>query len=345
MRFLSWFPIVFFSFVTVVLAKDSVQLRPYKRDLQLTGFTRAKAELTVAGELGGRCTKLWVDRGDIVPPSRVVAELDSTFVRLDLAKNQIDQQQAIRQLDLEKKTLSRYTNLLKSNSAAEATFDEASLRADILALSLKSLQNEEIRLKERLERHLLRGPPGWQVIERFIEEGSFIHQGEPVMRLGDFRQLLVPFSLSYQELQLLEQMDSIVLDFPELQAKVVGEIFRVSPDFESKSRKIPVELVIDQPPFSNAVKLRGGLRAQLTIVGKEEKGSFVIPLSALVNRYEAHWLVKADGERKKVILVGLLGTDEKAQQAIVAGKELVSGESFLLFPDETERKEQGQPNG
>jgi RND family efflux transporter MFP subunit len=340
MRIISVFLVLFLNLFSPVLAEETVELLPYQRLLTLTSFTRAKAELSVAGEVSGRCTRILVDRGDIVPPSGVVAELDSTFVRLDLEKNSIAQKQARLQLDLEKKTLSRYTTLMQSNSAAQATFDEASLRADLHELTLESLKNEQARLKETLDRHTLYGPPGWQVVDRFIEEGAFVHQGEPVLRLGDFRQLLMHFMLSYEELELLQKMTSISLQFPELSITAPGQIYRVSPDFDAKSRKIPVELILSPPATFSAASLRGGLRANLTIAGREERGSFVIPSSALISRYEAHWLVKADGQRKKVIV---LGTNEDGQQAIVTGNELIPGETFLAFPESSSRKEHVQP--
>lgn len=332
---------VFFLYLfSPVSAEETVQLRPYHRQLSLTGFTRAKAELSVAGEVSGRCTRILVDRGDIVPPSGVVAELDSTFVSLDLEKNKIAQQQARQQLELEQKTLSRYTTLMQSNSAAQATYDETSLRAALYELTLKSLKNEQVRLKETLDRHTLYGPPGWRVIDRFIEVGTFVHQGEPVLRLGDFRQLLVRFMLSYEELELLQKMTSIIFQFPELKATAEAQIYRVSPDFDAKSRKIPIDLIVSPPATFSASSLRGGLRTILTIVGKKEIGSFVIPISALVSRYEAHWLVKADGRRKKVIL---LGKNDDGSQAIIAGKELAAGETFLASPESSPVKEHDQP--
>jgi RND family efflux transporter MFP subunit len=335
---------VLFPLCAIAVAEETVQLRPYQRSLELTGFTRAKAEVAIAGEVSGRCRRIHVDLGDTVPASGVVAELDSTLVRLDLEKNNIAQEQARRQLLLEKKTLDRYTTLMENQSAAQATFDEASLRADILELTLRDLVNEEARQKEMLDRHTLRGLPGWQVIERFVEEGAFVHQGEAVMRLGDFRQLLVGFMLSYEELDLLRKMETIIFRFPELGVTAEARIHRVSPGFDAKSRKIPVDLIVSPETFSAAVESRGGLRANLTIVGKEEIGSFVVPMSALVSRYEAHWLIKADGRRKKVILLGTDGHGREAE-AIITGKDLAAGESFLLLPADTATPEQHQPRG
>ncbi len=322
---------IFLIFLSSALsAEETVQLLPYKRQLLLNSLTRPIKELTIAGEVSGRCIEVLVDLGDTVTSTGVVAELDRTFVKLDLEKNEIAQQKASRQLELEKKTLSRYTTLIKSNSAAQATFDEATLRADIHKLTLDSLKNEEIRLGEVLKRHSLKGPSGWEVVERLVEPGEFVRQGEPVLRLGNFKKLLVSFMLTYEELGLLRQMDRITLYLEEIGQEVEGKIHQVAPDFDEKSRKIPVDLIIARKSPSLDAGLRGGLRVQLTIDGKEEADTFVIPFSALTSRYEANWLVTADGQRKKVILLGKSGD---GQDAIVAGSNLIAGQSFLAFPD------------
>jgi len=87
------------------------------------------------------------------------------------------------------------------------------------------------------------GLPAWRVVERFVEEGAFVHQGEAVMRLGDFRQLLVSFMLSYEELDFLRKMEEITFRFPELEVTAEARIHRISPGFDAKSRKIPVDLI------------------------------------------------------------------------------------------------------
>ena len=59
-------------------------------------------------------------------------------------------------------------------------------------------------------------------------------------------------------------------------------------------------------------------------------GSFLVPHSALINRYEASWLVAPDGKRIQVISVG---HSEDDQFSIVSGSELRAGQQVQLSPD------------
>lgn len=305
---------------------ETFELLPFQRQLSFTGLTRPQKELVISSEVSGRCEKVHLEQGDVVAPAGLVAEMDSTFVELDLQKNRIAQERARSQLELEKKTLSRYTTLVEKNSAALATYDDAQLRAEINLLALKNLKNEELRLQEQFRRHRLYGPPGWKVMERYVESGEFVQQGQHVLRLGNFDQLLVSFSLTFEELMLLQNKEKVMLFVPSLGMDVRGSIYRVSPGFNEKTRKIPVDILMDCKEGS---LLRGGVHTELKLDGKKEEGSFLVPFSALISRYDTHWLMTREGGLKNVIL---LGKSSNGQYAVVAVDGLEAGASFLLTP-------------
>lgn len=313
----------------VVIAQEMVALQPHARELLFTGFTRPVVKMTLAAEVSGKCRKMHVDKGDIVPEDGVVTEIDDTFVSLELAKNRIERQKTQRQLELEEKNLKRLTNLIQNNSTAQAIYDEALQNSQVLNLTLQGLQTERKRLEELLARHTLRAPEGWRVIERFIEPGEYVRQGEPILELGDFTTLVIPFMLTYAELELLRDMDKIVLFIPDLDMTRETEIFRVSPFFDEQKKKIEVELRTLKPSLGNSNDDRGGLRAQLKIFGKVENSTYQIPFSALINRYEARWVVGEDGTRHQVIL---LGKNPRGDRAIITGTTLVPGERIQASP-------------
>lgn len=329
----------FFYLVVIIIcssapisAQELVELRSYSRQLLFTGFTRPVTEMILSGEVSGKSTDILYDVGDIVSTAEV-AKIDDTFIRLDLEQNAIAQKKTLRQLQLEEKTLARFTNLMQSNSTAQADFDEAAFNADNLRLNLQSLKAEESRLLEMLQRHTLHAPVGWRIIQRFIEPGEYIRQGEPVLKLGDFSRLTVPFLLTYEELVLLQDMENIVVQLPDINSAVGAEIYRISPDFNEQTNKIKVELITQKSPAAIDERWRGGLRAELRITGKKEFATFLVPFKALISRYEANWLISRDGTPKRVIL---LGKSEKGDDAIVTGKDLSTGDSVLAAPDTIE---------
>ncbi len=321
--------LVFFGVCAPAWSTELATLRPYARQISFTGFTRPIQELTVAAEISGTYTAVSVDVGDVVGTGGVVAEIDVTFVRLALQKNKIARQQAELQLVLAKKNLARFQNLINKKSTAQATYDETVLQAELLELTLENLKNEQENLTEQLQRHTLRAPVGWSVIKRHVEPGEYVRQGEPILKLGNFQSLAIPFLFTYEELTLVRGMARLHVFLPDLGRKVEAEIYRVAPDFDEKSRKIGVDLRIRPKEMAANPSLRGGVRAQLTIQGNKEKNSFLIPATALVSRYDAHWLVAPDGTQQKVLLLGIT---EGGKDAIVNSSACMPGDQFMVHP-------------
>ena len=186
MYLIKLFFLSFLMLPAVSFAAETFVLQPFQRQLSFAGFTRPKSELLISSEVSGRCENVLVDIGESVAAGGVVVTLDKTFVLLDLQKNRIAQEQVERQLELDKKTVARYSSLIKNKSTAQATYDEAMFQADSHAIKLKSLQNEEVRFRELLKRHTLAAPSGWKVIERFVEPGEFVRPGNPCCDWGIF---------------------------------------------------------------------------------------------------------------------------------------------------------------
>lgn len=316
-----------------LFASELFELQPYLRTITLTGFTYPRKEMTVTSEVSGRCLEIFGDIGDQVSANGELAKIDTTFIQLDIEANAIAQEQTRRQLEQEEKSLTRYTTLLSQKSTPQARLDEVNLAADLNRLTLKKLKNEAIRLKEKYTRHTLTAPQGWQIIERYTEPGEYIQAGKPVARLGDFQKLLVPLAVTYKELQAIGSQQPLALYLPDIDKHVAGAIYRSSPVFDATTRKIHIDLIINTALSGHSAPLRGGMRIELQFRSPEETRSFIAPKSALVNRYEATWLVNADGTRLQVIY---LGTTENGTSAIISGETLRTGQYFQAAPERTQ---------
>ncbi len=312
-----------------LLANETFELLPYQHTLTMTGYTRPVREMIVTSEVSGICLDMAVDVGDTVAPSGKISKVDRTFIELDIKANTLAQKLTKRQLQLEKKNYDRYTTLLTKQSTPQATLDEVSLNLDINKLQLQKLKNEEIRLQELYKRHLLTGPPGWLVMARMKEPGEYINKGDPVVTLGDYRKLLIPLALTFNELKVLQQITQIELYLPDIGTSVTGKIFRTAPGFDPSTRKISTELIIAGQPQSPEKNLRGGLRVEVQLVSPKQQNTFLVPVSALLNRYEAYWLVAPNKERQRVLY---LGRSDNENFALISSSTLTSGSLFLKNP-------------
>ncbi len=312
--------------------QEVIELQPYRRSVTITGLTYPVKEMTVTSEVSGRCTAMLAEVGDTLGEDGRLAEIDTTFITLGLTANQIAREQMTRQLAQEEKTLARYTALHQKNSVPQAQLDEIALAADLHRIGLKNLANEERRLKEQLSRHTLTAPVGWRVIERHIEPGEVIQTGTPVARLGDFRQLRIPLAVTYAELQIISTMENLRITLPDTGREAAAIIYRTSPVFDPQTRKIALELAAAAYQPGHDGPLRGGMRAELRFAGGASLSTFLVPRSALISRYEAHWLTRPDGSRFQVLLQGSL---DNGRQAVISAGGLNAGERFLASPDST----------
>lgn len=304
---------------------ETFTVRSADRTASLTGFTRARNAMNLVAEESGRVAEVLADVGDALGSDGRFAELDTTFIRLDLDANRADQERLKSDLDYNRKEMDRYQALVKTDTAPQSTLD-ANVRAHQAALQqLRAKQVEERILLERLKRFSLVGPPGWKVVARDIEPGEWVTKGETVAELGRYDVLLVPFALTSGEYRALKALgDEVVLRLTDLGGTVAARVARVSPGFDPATRKINVDLEITEGGF----EFRGGVRTELDLALPDSGGAVVVPASALVKAYEEYFLMTPEGGRVRVVLLGAAGDGLRR----VSGPDVRPGAVFLLHP-------------
>lgn len=327
--------LLLFLSVPLMLNAREKEVRPEVKDLftaeaamyevTLTGYTRPRHEMDIVGEEAGKCVKVMGDIGDTIGEDGIFAVLDTTFIDINIRQNQVEQKRLKNQTAFWKKEVARYEQLIERNAAARATLDEYRNKLDQVRFQLEALEVEEAHLKERRERFVLRVPPGWKIIERHAEPGEWVAIGQNLGKAGDFRTLLVPFSLSPTEYKWLrEHNDPIPLFLPDEGKngiEVGASVERVSPDFDPQTRKTNVDLVIRE----GVPEKRGGLRTELVMQLPDPSGAVLVPLSALEKRYEEFWLTRPDGERVNVVFLGNGASDT----CRVRSPEVKPGDRFV----------------
>ncbi|WP_319777628.1 efflux RND transporter periplasmic adaptor subunit [Maridesulfovibrio sp.] len=295
------------------------------RVISLTGFTRPRVSMTLVSEESAVCTDVYADVGDIIDHSGRFAELDPTFIKLEIAQLQADLKRLRSDLTYYDKEAKRYTKLVKRNTAAQSELDLHIRNFESAEALLHSTQLKLNVDREHLRRYTLRGPAGWRVIRRYIEPGEWVNMGEKVAELGNFKSLLIPYALTIPELKKVRKAkDSIILKLPDLGIEVPAKLERISPDFDPETRKVEVDFEISKGKF----EFRGGLRTELNIQMPDPGGAVVVPKSALLKAYDDTFLVRPDGVRVKVLVLG----ETEDGKARVSSRAVKAGEEFLLKP-------------
>lgn len=325
---------VFSIAVPSVGADTSPRVQPAKRQTVLTGYTRARAMLTLSPEVSGKVLKVNYEEGDIVEKIPF-AEIDTTFVDLEIesVRHGILKVDALREKNDSrtgylKKEFERFERLYNEDRAPEVRrdaareeYDQARLEQKTLAAEKATLLTRLEELKERRLRHRVMAPEGWVVVAKAVEGGEIVAAGKPLGRAADYRRLVVPLSVTGEELAVIRAMgDSFEVTVADRPGRAT--LNWVNPEFDEQTRKLGIELLID----SAVPEHRGGLKLTLPLLLDAE--GVWIPKAAVVDRYEnPRVMLKKGGEAIPITVLG-----ETDGHLIVAADERLPAGTELATP-------------
>ena len=292
----------------------------------LRGYTRARWRRFLTCEESGRCLEVRAEMGDLVAADGLFAKLDTTFIDLELEANQAASARLGNQMAYWYREVERYRKLSGSKAVSETRVQELELKYDQARLGLVELKVKAAVLKERRRRCDIKAPAGWHLLERKVEPGEWLTMGRIVGLVGDYRALLVPFSLTMAQYEWLKKASAGGPLFLMLPAenneptKVPARLLLISPAFDQKTRKISIELEISE----GLPEMRGGIALVLAIKLPEAGGVVEISAAAVIERYGAFWLVRENGEEVKVVKLGQVGSDYLR----VTGDKVKAGDRF-----------------
>ena len=290
---------------------DDLVVQPASRKITLTGYTRSQTTMTLSSEVAGRVLQINYEDGQVIGELPFL-RIDSTFVDLEISSVQhsLDQLKITRskrrsRVDYLDKEYRRIENLFRRGSSPESRRDTALEDVDQARLDLKAVgveiaiaQTRLKELRERKSRHTIYAPAGWVVVAKQVEKGELVMLNTPVARVADFENLVVPLSVSAQELAAIQQLS------PEFDVVLEGKPARaaihwINPEFDEKTRKLGIELIIR----NHTGPRRGGLIFQLAL--KIAAEGLWIPKKAITSRYEnPRVFLKETGAEIKVLVLG-----------------------------------------
>ncbi len=298
-----WFFIIIWFHLPVFSMNENAGeihvLKPAFLKTVLTGFTRARAEMVLVSEVAARCESVAFDIGDILGEDGRFAQLDATFVTLDLLRNRQEQKRLENRVAFLGRETARFQSLVEKQTISQSAYEDVANRLDQARLELEGLKIDERILEEKRARHNLKGAAGWRVIERHLEPGQWVAAGAEVARLGDYRSLYVPLAVDVSTVKLLREKDKLQVEIPDLGLTVPARLKRVSPGFDPQTRKIAVDLEIQDAP-----DMRGGLRVQLTIDAPGEMDQVLMPDRALEKRFGDLWVTLENGDQVRIRVLG-----------------------------------------
>ncbi|MBF0243376.1 MAG: HlyD family efflux transporter periplasmic adaptor subunit [Desulfamplus sp.] len=309
------------------------------KDVEIRGYTRSIKYRTIASEVSGKIVKVNYEVGDAIK-SAPFAEVDTTFIdfeiqstKIAIAKTDTQLKQIDSRIAYLKKEFIRKEELFKKGRATEVIrdaasqeLDQANLERQAVRQAKESLDVALNQLIERKKRHAIWGQSDWVVTQKMVEVGEIIQAGSALGVIHDFRQLVVPLSLSNDELQAIkrlgENFEALIENEP-----AVASIYYINPDFNEQSRKTDLKLIILDGEKNSKYEHRGGLSFTLPLSVQTE--GLKISADAVENRYENPKVyIKGELEPVSINII-----DRAEEFLIIAEHPKLNQNTILIKPD------------
>ncbi|MBF0230106.1 MAG: HlyD family efflux transporter periplasmic adaptor subunit [Desulfamplus sp.] len=332
----------------VVAGEQEWQVENATKEVEIRGYTRSIKSATISSEVGGRVVKINYEIGDTIKAAQKLesnnnfapfAEIDTTFVDFEIQSTkiailkiktqlkQINSRIAYLRKEFRRKeelfTKGRATEVIRD--AASQELEQAILERETVKQAEESLDVSLDQLIEKKKRHTIWGNAGWIVTAKKVEAGEMIQAGIPLGVIHDFRQLVVPLSLSNEELEAIKDLGK---NFKATLANqtVTASIYYINPDFNEQSRKTEIKLLIDNNGSGSNFEHRGGLSFILPLSVKTE--GLKIPAQAVQNRYENPKVyVKGKAEPLSINIL-----DKAGEYLIIAQQPELLPNTILIEP-------------
>ena len=292
-------------------AEEALRVEQARKEVVLTGYSRAQSTVTVSSEVSGKILKVNYEVGQTVNKTPF-AVIDPTFIEFQLASTrhslrslEIDFQRSKSRIDYLEKEFTRIDKLFRGQSTAETQRDKAAedlaqarLESESIQVRIAEMKTSLAELTERRRRHRVSAPDGWIVTDKYVESGEIVATGTAVGRVADYRELIIPLSVSSRELSAIRRLPEPFAAYLE-NKPVDTAINWINPEFDEKTRKLNIELIVR----NYGDKKRGGLVYRLPL--QIETEGLRVPKAAVITRYENPRVrIRSTGKEVRVMILG-----------------------------------------
>lgn len=298
----------------------TVQRGPITASISAASTIEAERQVTVNAESTGRIIKLNVEEGDKVKEGQLLARIkyEAQSSGLDRAETSFERAE-------------------KDYENVKALYERRVASKDELDAARVAYENARIDVRDR-ERDVRNtrvvAPFAGTVTERFVSQGSFIANGQPILSVTDFDTLVARVYVPEKEL------DRIKVGQP---ARVVGKaakgrlgtgtIRRIAPVVDPTTGT--VKLTVGLPPelAGGETGFLPGMYAEVTLTTERREDALLVPKQAVVHDDEDIFVFVVEGDRARRTRVKP-GSSDAVKTEILEGLDVgmeivIAGQSEL----------------
>jgi membrane fusion protein (multidrug efflux system) len=299
----------------------AARLAPAIDEANAVGTLRADESIVIRPEIAGRIAEFRFEEGQGVRKGVLLATLDASEVRAQLAS-------AAAQAQLDAQRLERAEDLRKKNFISQQALEEA------LSNRARSQANQR-EIEAKLAKTEIRAPFAGVAGLRQVSQGAYVAAGTDIARLEKIDQLKLDFRVPEAYLARLKPAQQVKVQVDAYPDEAFGgAIYAIEPAIDEATRTVVVRARV----ANSDLKLRPGMfgRVQLQLAVREK--AVWIPEQAIVPRGQDVFVFRVANGKAELVKVQT-GTRRVGEVEIRSG--IAAGE--LVVTEGTQRIGPGSP--
>ena len=249
----------------------TVAPRNLVQSVTLPGRVTPYRTIGLAAEIGGVLTEVAVEKGDTIEKGQVLLRIDERSWAAQHRQAEVEQRDAARDLE-------RWTRMQAEGAVSQSEFDAVIRRKEMadIALDLATIQLDKARLQS---------PVNGVVEDRLVEPGSFVNEGQAVLRILELDPRKVVFHVPERDVAMLAKDQLLTIRAPALHhVSFEGKVTFIGRETAPPAFSYPVELLVEDAPES----IRPGMIVDVVLDRAVLEDAIAIPLPAVIPRRGEH---------------------------------------------------------
>jgi len=249
-----------------------------------TGAVQAVITVQVGSQVSGTIAALYADFNDRVKKGQILAQLDPTFLKAQVAQSEANLEKSIASADLAKKQAEQSESLYVKSMISESDRDAAVTAYELAKADVKSSQADLDRVKTNLEYATITSPVDGVVISRNVDVGQTVAaslQAPTLFTIAqDLTKMQVDASIDEADIGQIKNGEQVLFTvdaYPDLSFKGTVNQVRLNPTVVQNV--VSYDVIIDVP--NPDLLLMPGMTANVTVLVDESLGVLKVPAGAL----------------------------------------------------------------
>ena len=254
---------------SIVVTKFPVIVAEVKKEnlnlsFSVNGAFEPVRELSFVSETQGRVVNVLVENGDYVQEGQLIAQLDDELINNELTLAEANYEKTLSELN-------RFEELAKGNAVTAQQLEDITIANKTAKANLTSA-------KKQLKNSQIKAPVPGTINKRYIEKGSYLMPGTPIVQIVNISQLKIIANVSETEVLQITKGQEVVVYADLFQGeKYTGKVKSVSVKAD-ETKNYAVEIELENNPDK---QLKTGMNGTVIFNENQIKSALTIPRESI----------------------------------------------------------------